>query len=197
MLFDRLKSAEAEVASVIAASDIPEDYAHALDVKARVREFLPGATPSLEFAALAHDIERALPGRRIVRSRFGDYQVFKRAHARNSARVLGDILSAHGVLENLKARILHLVRHHEERDHLDEELSALIDADSVSFFTVNLPHYARRHSQDEVLFRMRWGYRRLSPRGRAFVQQLRYPEIRLNAWLEEVITGEQGRRHGL
>ncbi|RMD96723.1 MAG: hypothetical protein D6814_10855, partial [Calditrichaeota bacterium] len=76
-----------------------------------------------------------------------------------------------GVPEEVLQRVVYLIQHHEFGRDNDADLEALKDADSLSFFETNLPGYYRREGEEEALRRMRWGYNRLSKRGRQIFHQ--------------------------
>jgi hypothetical protein len=61
----------------------------------------------------------------------------------------------------------------------------LVDADSLSYFDVNLPLYHRRNSREESLRRCVWGYRRLSERARSIAVRLRPPGDELASLMAE------------
>jgi len=180
------KQVEAEILAILRRSPVPEDYQHALNVREWVRRLKPDADTALELAALSHDLERAMPARKVQRRHFRDYDAFKRAHAENSARIVQEILTRHGVETNLVRRVTELVRHHEFGKDGDADASVLKDADSLSFFEINLPHYFAREGAEETRARMLWGYRRLSPRARKHLSAFRYDDERLNHLLQEL-----------
>ncbi|MFQ5708830.1 MAG: DUF4202 family protein [bacterium] len=161
--------------------------AHAKNVRSWVVRLRPNAGWALRIAALAHDIERAMPARKVKRHDFADYDLFKKAHARNSARIAAEILNRQPVTAAFKARVAFLIQHHEFGYPQDDELAALRDADAISFFEVNLPFYAQRHSQEETFFRMCWGSKRLSRQARKVVGRFNYEDDRLNVLLKRCL----------
>ena len=66
----------------------------------------------------------------------------------------------------------------------DPRSDALRDADSLSYFDVNLPHYYRRNGREETLRRCLWGYRRLSEQGKAMLREIRHDDPDLRELLE-------------
>ncbi len=151
---------------VLARSRVPEDPGHARDVERWLLRLCPDAGWALRFAALAHDVDRALPdGERVERRDFADYDDFKTAHAANSARVAARLLREADAPSSVVHEVTRLVLAH-ERGGEDAALAALCDADALSFFTHNLPFYRLREGLDETLRRVRWGIGRLSARGR-------------------------------
>ncbi len=63
----------------------------------------------------------------------------------------------------------------------------LKDADSISYFDVNLPLYYQREGWTETKRRSLWGYRRLSARARKIVENINYGEEAMTRLLREVI----------
>ncbi len=61
------------------------------------------------------------------------------------------------------------------------------DADSISYFDVNLPLYYQREGWQETKRRSLWGYRRLSARARELVNKTGYQDETLMQLLREVI----------
>jgi len=63
----------------------------------------------------------------------------------------------------------------------------LKDADSISYFDVNLPFYYRREGWNEAKRRSSWGYRRLSAGAKEIVKHIVHEEEALVRLLQEVI----------
>lgn len=183
---DYRKAIEKEITDIISRSDVPEDFPHARNVKEWVLRLKPDADWPLQVAALGHDIERALPERKVRRSQFSAFRDFKRAHAQNSARIVREILDKYPLEEKIKEKIIFLIQNHECSQNQDSDLAVLKDADSLSFFEVNLPLYSQRHDESEVLFRMRWGYQRLSREAREIVKNFHYRSRNLNRLLKKI-----------
>jgi len=186
-----LEAIEEEITGIISSSDVPEDYAHALNVREWVLRLKPDADWALQIAALGHDLERAIPRRKARRSQSSSFDDFKTAHARNSALIVKEILDKYPLERKTRNRILFLIKNHEFSDSQDSDLVVLKDADSLSFFEVNLPLYAQRHSQSEVLFRMRWGFQKLSKKAKETVRNFIYEDERLNRFLKQIISEEK------
>ncbi|MFQ5824539.1 MAG: DUF4202 family protein [bacterium] len=191
MLLDFLTNIEKEIEQIIQKSNLPEDFQHAHNTRIWILKLKPDANWALQLAALAHDIERAIPQRKITRSEYEDFNAFKRAHALNSARIVGEILEKYPLSDTIKSRIKYLIELHEFGRDGDPELLVLKDADSLSFFEVNLPLYFQRNSEQETLFRMRWGYARLSNQAKKFVKKMSYKNDRLNKLLRICIESKQ------
>ena len=150
-----------------------------------VLKLKPDADEALQIAALAHDIDRAVEKRKISRSDFNDYDAFKAAHAKNSARILGEILNGYHVEQTIIDEACRLVERHETGGDLCSDL--LKDADSISFFEVNMPLYFQREGYKETLKRCIWGYQRLSPKMKAICQKMTYSHHSLVKILQEAV----------
>ena len=185
------KAIENEIEDIISRSDVPEDYAHSKSVKEWVLKLMPDADWALQIAAFAHDVERALPQSKVIRSKFSDYNEFKNAHALNSAKVIQEILDEYPLSRKVKNKILSLIRNHELGLTNDVDITILKDADSLSFFEVNLLAYAERNDESEILSRMIWGYQRLSKRARQIVKEFHYENERLNEFLQRIVSLEE------
>ena len=74
----------------------------------------------------------------------------------------------------------------------DPSSDQLKDADSISYFDVNLPLYYQRHGWAETKRRCVWGYARLSEKMRKVVARLTYENEELKAMMTGVIDESQG-----
>jgi len=172
---DPIARARLRISEVISGSTVPEDPRHATNTVEWLMRLDPNSDTALQIAALGHDIDRAVSARKVQRVDFDDYDDFKAAHARNSADILREILHECGVSdEALTQEVHHLVCAHEVGGGPRSDL--LKDADSISYFDVNLPLYFAREGWDETLRRCTWGYLRLSGRARSIVAGLKFGE---------------------
>ena len=142
-------------------------------------------------AALAHDIERADEKRKIQRSDYDDYDDFKAAHAAASAEILEKILVRCRVDPCVVTRACSLVRMHETGG--SPEADILRNADSLSFFEVNLPYYFKREGHDETFRRCVWGYARLSSELKRVCKDFSYSDPDLNRILSSVTAIHRSR----
>jgi len=181
---DKITIFKEEILRIIEGSRVPEDPLHARDTLEWLRRLSPDPDQSLEIAALGHDIERALEGRKVRREEFANYEEFKAAHALNSAQILTELMRKLQLEEGLIQEVFLLVRHHESGGGKKVEL--LREADTLSFFHTNLPLYSARNSWEETRRRCLWGYRKLSARGREIVLTFNYDEERLNRLIREL-----------
>ena len=168
---------------VIAQSSLTEDPIHSKNTLQWLLRLKPGADEGLQIAALGHDIERAIEERKVKRQDFVDYDAFKQAHARNSAGILRDLMLENGFSDSkFVDDVYTLVCRHEVGG--DPRSNILKDADSLSYFDVNLPHYYQRNGREETLRRCLWGYRRLSQHGKAMLHEIRHDDEDLRELIE-------------
>ncbi len=182
---DNVDCAKQKIRAVIAGSRVPEDPRHADNTLEWLLCLEPDAGDALQLAAMAHDIDRAIEEIKIKQADFDDYDAFKAAHARNGAKILRPILNACGVAGDIVDEACRLVEVHEVGGDPSSDL--LKDADSISYFDVNLPLYYQREGWAETKRRSSWGYRRLSARARELVNKTCYQDETLMQLLREVI----------
>ncbi len=182
---DNIDCAKKKIRAVIAGSQVPEDPRHGDNTLAWLLHLKPDAGEALQLAALAHDIDRAIEEVKVRRADFDDYDAFKAAHARHGAGLLRPILAACGVARDIVDEACRLVEVHEVGG--DPEADLLKDADSISYFDVNLPLYYQREGWAESKRRSLWGYQRLSARARKIVENISHKQEALTRLLREVI----------
>ena len=112
------------------------------------------------------------------RGDFNDYDSFKEAHAVNGAKMLREILESCCLESSLVEEACRLVVRHEFGG--DPVSDLLKDADSISYFEVNLPLYYQREGYEETLRRCVWGYHRLSNTMRTRCKMLSFPDLTLS-----------------
>ena len=181
---DNIDCAKQKIRAVIAGSQVPEDPRHADNTLEWLLCLEPDAGDALQLAALAHDIDRAIEEIKVRRADFDDYNVFKAAHARNGAKILRPILNACGVAGDIVDETCRLVEVHEVGG--DPRSDLLKDADSISYFDVNLPLYYQREGWAETKRRSLWGYRRLTQRAQEIVKGIEYEEEDLISLMKTV-----------
>ena len=186
---DRIKKI---IRAIIADSRVPEDAAHAENVLKWVHIFCGNPDEAMIFAALAHDIDRADKGTKARRSDFNNYDDFKAAHAANSAEILGNILRKCGADPVMTDKACTLVRMHETGGCPEADI--LKNADSLSFFEVNLPYYFKREGYDETLRRCVWGYMRLYPELRQVCASFSYSDTALNLLMADMVILSQSAK---
>jgi hypothetical protein len=79
-----------------------------------------------------------------------------------------------------------LIANHEFGKEGDIDLATLKDADSLSFFEINLPYYFHREGEKETYFRMQWGYDRMSEKAKEFLKKFSNEEDILENFLKKI-----------
>ena len=181
---DNIDCAKQKIRAVIAGSQVPEDPRHADNTLEWLLCLEPDAGDALQLAALAHDIDRAIEEIKVKQADFDDYEAFKAAHARNGAELLRPILNACGVAGDIVDEACRLVEVHEVGG--DPRSDLLKDADSISYFDVNLLLYYQREGWAETQRRSLWGYRRLTQRAQEIVKGIEYEEEDLISLMKTV-----------
>ncbi|MBE9580783.1 MAG: DUF4202 family protein [Proteobacteria bacterium] len=184
---DSIDRAKRRIRVIIEGSRVPEDLRHADNTLKWLLHFEPEADEALQIAALAHDIDRAINEIKVKPTDFDDFDAFKTAHARNGAKILRPILNGFALEQDVVEEACRLVTCHEVGG--DPRSNLLKDADSISFFDVNLPLYYEREGWQEAKRRSIWGYRRLSSRAKEIVKNIIYQDETLTRLLKEVIDG--------
>ena len=193
---DSITCAKQKIRAIISKSRVPEDPIHAENVLEWILKLKPDADEALQIAALAHDIDRADERRKIQRSDFNDYDRFKAAHANNSAKILKKILDECQVKQLIIVEARRLVELHEIGGDPCSDL--LKDADSISYFEVNMPLYYQREGYEETLKRCIWGYQRLSPKMKQICQKITYSQYPLDKILKATVSkASEGNHNGL
>ncbi len=189
-MINSIERVKKSIEAAVAESSVPEDPVHSKNTLAWLLKLKPDADEALQIAALGHDIERAMERRKVQRADFDDYDEFKAAHGQNSAKILKEVMLDCGVDETVMEQVYDLVCRHEVGG--DERSDLLKDADSISYFEVNLPHYYNRHGWDETKRRCLWGYKRLSEKGKTLVAKLTFENDELRALMRTTL--EEGQQ---
>jgi hypothetical protein len=182
---DNIKNTKQRIRAIIAGSRVPEDPRHAENTLEWLLRLDPIAGQALQVAALGHDIDRADELRKVRRADYDDYDEFKAAHACNGAKILRSIMARCGVAGPIADEACRLVTLHEVGG--DRHSDLLRDADSISFFEVNMPLYYQREGWDKTKRRCIWGYGRLSARLKKITKRITYEDETLTRLLKEAI----------
>ena len=180
----RMQDAQRRILAYIDQSEVPEDPAHARNTLEWVLRLWPEADPALCLAALAHDIDRASKDK-VRRDDYDDYDSFKAAHARHGAQLLRALLEDCALDPATIKEACRLVRLHETGGDLRANL--LRDADSLSYFEVNLPLYYQREGEHETLRRCAWGVQRLSADALRLLQQFEFADPEIHWLVQRVL----------
>ena len=181
-----IKCAIQNIRAIISKSSVPEDSLHSENVLKWIIKLKSDADEALQIAALGHDIERAIEERKVRRKDYIIYDEFKKAHALNSAKILKEIMTECNVRKELVDDVFFLVSRHEIGG--DRRADVLRDADSISFFHVNLPYYFVRNDLEETKKRCLWGYKKLPNNLKKVVVKFRYKEKEVEFLLKGIIA---------
>ncbi|MGN6105580.1 MAG: DUF4202 family protein [Kofleriaceae bacterium] len=151
------------------------DLDHAIDAWQWTLRLDPRAPAALQLAALLHDVERlvAEPDARIEH-RAADYQAFKDAHAAAGARLAGELFARTGVPAAIAREAVALIAVH-ERAAAAPAITALNDADALSFFSLNSAGYLRYFGPAQTARKVAYTLGRMSAAARAQLAALRVP----------------------
>ncbi len=169
---DNINCVKRNIEEIIEKSSVPEDPIHSKNTLKWLFKLEPNADAALQIAALGHDIERAIEQRKIKREPYKNYDDFKRAHSLNSAKILSELMERCNAGRELINYVTSLVRNHETGG--DRRSDILKNADSISFFHVNLPYYFERNSIEETMKRCLWGYKKLPDNLKKVVAEFKY-----------------------
>ncbi len=184
---DNIDCVKKKMEGIIKKSQVPEDPIHSKNTLEWLLKLKPDADDALKIAALGHDIERAIEERKVRREDYKDYDEFKEAHASNSAKILAEIMKECNISKKLADDIVFLVCHHETGG--TRRVDILRDADSISFFHVNLPYYFLRNGIEETKRRCLWGYGKLPKNMQEVVVKFNYNDKELESLVMAWITG--------
>lgn len=184
---DNIDHVKKRIEEIIEKSLVSEDPFHAKNTLEWLLKLKPDADEALKIAALGHDIERAIEERKVKRKDYRTYNEFKKAHALNSAKILKEIMKGCNVRKELVEDIFFLVSHHETG--VDRRVDVLRDADSISFFHVNLPYYFLRNGIEETKKRFLWGYKKLAKNLQEVVVKFNFKDKELESLVRAWIAG--------
>ena len=176
---DSIDCVKKKIEGIIEKSLVPEDPIHAKNTLEWLLKLKPDADEPLRIAALGHDIERAIEEQKVRRKYYESYNKFKKAHALNSAKILKEIMEECNVRKELVDDVFFLVSRHEIGS--DRRVDVLRDADSISFFHVNLPYYFVRNGVEETKRRCLWGYKKLPRNLQEVVTKFNYEDKELES----------------
>ncbi len=186
---DDIDCIKRKIEEIIKKSPVSEDPIHSKNTLEWLLKLKPDADDNLKIAALGHDIERAIEERKVRREEYKNYDEFKEAHASNSAKILVEIVKDCNMSKKLADDIFYLVGHHETGG--TRRVDILRDADSISFFHVNLPYYYMRNGAEETKRRCLWGYRKLPDNLKKYVAEFDYKNKELELLVRTCISQSQ------
>ncbi len=180
--FEKVKK---KIDEIVVHSPYPEEPFHSINTLEWLLKLYPEADRALQIAALGHDIERAVPSRKINAANYETYDDYMNAHAKNSAEIIAEVLKECGVERDMIEEIAFLVLRHETGG--GERLEYLVNADVLSFFHVCLPLYFDRKGMEITRKRMVWGFKKLSPYSRGLVSEIDFLDEQIRELVKETV----------
>lgn len=162
--------AHTRIVETLRTEGTTNDIMHAINTLHWLTIMDSSASEIIRLAALGHDIERARANRLLMRG-FTSYIEYKRAHARISGMMLNAIIAECGYADNDGDLIEYIVAHAEERSD-DAMVQVVCDADSISFFDVNLAGYVKEKPGIVVAEKAQFMYDRSSDAARWHIRTL-------------------------
>jgi hypothetical protein len=154
----KLELVKDAILNIIKESPIPEDPTHAEDTLRWLLLLHPQADECLKVAAFGHDIERG--SKATLRGKdFPSYDDFKVVHATKGAQIMENLLRTFDIDQEDILDVTGLIRLHEVGGNTRADY--LKWADSLSFFSNNLPLFKQRHTKEEIEYRISWGLKRI------------------------------------
>ena len=174
---DKFNLAKSQIAEVISRSTTEEDPTHSLNALDWLLVLKPDADEVLQLAALAHDIERALPDR-LTRGQFQTYEEYKSAHARRAGETAESILRGCGYTDVDAHRVSEIIKDSESGND-NSDVNLVMDADSISFFDNNVELYLKRKGVSATQEKCSFMYDRASLKAKEIIRGImaKKPEI--------------------
>ena len=182
--FDLIKK---EILDILPKSPLAFEQIHAKLVLEWVLKLKPDADEALQIAALSHDIERAITG--ITEKDLDDYSKineFKKEHSIRSANIITEILAKHDYSQNTINKVKLLVENHEFGG--DQESDILKNADSLAYFSYNIPFNLKRMGREKTKLKIQFMYNRLSDDAKNLVNQIKFLDKDIKILVKEAIS---------
>ncbi|MBT4174598.1 DUF4202 family protein [archaeon] len=165
--FNQIKE---EIKNTIKNSKSPGDSEHSIICLKWLLKINSNATEEAQIAALAHDIDRAVDPRVLWKEGKETYAEYKQRHAARSSELIGNIMKKHGYSEESINKVKKMVKNHEVGG--DEETDQLRDADSITYFELNVFSYLEERGFEKTKNKIKFMYERASNRARELIKEL-------------------------
>ena len=70
----------------------------------------------------------------------------------------------------------------------DSETDVLKDADSIAFFDYNIPFYLKRNGKDRAIGKIKFMYKRLSPKSRKIVDKMKFKNKEITELVKKAVS---------
>jgi hypothetical protein len=148
-----------------------KELAHGEETKEWLLKIDPKADWQLQIAALAHDIERAVPPKLKIHTD-EKYGYYKARHAKRSATIVGQILRQEGFRNQDVSRIMNAIEKHEIGGDNDSDL--VRDADSIRWFDKGHINYINVFGMDSAKTKGLWMYKRTTIETKRLIDDMPY-----------------------
>jgi len=182
--FDLIKN---EILDILPRLPLSFEKIHAELVLEWVLKLKPDADEALQIAAISHDIERAITG--ITEKDLDDYSKineFKKEHSIRSANIIIEILKKYNYSQDIINKVKQLVENHEFGG--DQESDILKNADSLVYFSYNIPFNLKRMGKEKTKSKIQFMYNRLSDDAKNLVNQIKFSDKEIEELVKEAIT---------
>ena len=182
---EKFEKVEEKIKEILKESPLDFEVKHAELTHKRLLELLPNADDAVQIAALAHDIDRGVY--KITETYnlkdYGNIDEFKKEHAIRSSKVISDLLEKEGLDKDFIDKVANIVRNHEIGG--DEETSAVMDADSISYFDYNIYEYFKKNGAERLKNKVKFMASRVSPRGLEIIKKINCNNDEINDLVKE------------
>ena len=182
---EKFEKVEEKIKEILKESPLDFEVKHAELTHKRLLELLPNADDAVQIAALAHDIDRGVY--KITETYnlkdYGNIDEFKKEHAIRSSKVISDLLEKEGLDKDFIDKVANIVRNHEIGG--DEETSAVMDADSISYFDYNIYEYFKKNGAERLKNKVKFMASRVSPIGLEIIKKINCNNDEINDLVKE------------
>ena len=144
------------------------------------------ADDALKISALGHDIDRAIEKRRIKKENFSSYEDYKREHAKESAKIICEILEKYNFDDEFIKKVQFIIQNHEFGG--SEEVDILKEADSLTFFNWDIYYYIKDKGVEKTKDKIKFMYKRLSDKAKGLVKGIKFKDEEIGDLVMQVIS---------
>ncbi len=153
-----------------------KELVHGQETKDWFLKIVPDAYWQLQIAALAHDIERAVPyiegmtPPKVLRTETQTYDEYKALHAKRSAQIIKHIMKHLQFEEQDIKTVTDAIKKHEVGG--DSNSDFVRDADSIRWFDKGYNNYISKYGTEGACEKGWWMYKRACPETKRLINQL-------------------------
>ena len=151
-----------------------------------VLKLKPDVDDALKISALGHDIDRAIEKRRIKKENFSSYEDYKREHAKESAKIICEILGKYNFDNEFIEKVRFIIQNHEFGG--SEEVDILKEADSLTFFNWDIYYYIKDKGVEKTKDKIKFMYKRLSDKAKGLVKEIKFKDEEIEDLVMQVIS---------